>query len=280
MEFDLSNLSGETWEKIEQYGVPALKALVILIVAYVVAGLVKRSMMRAFTRAKLDLTLSRFFSSAARYAIITFAVIGILATFGIETSSFAAVIAAMGLAVGLAFQGTLGSFAAGMMLLIFRPFKVGDVITASGVTGAVEEIDLFTCTLIPPDGRVFIVPNGAVFGNVIENITGPEQRRVDIDVGTDYGKDCDEVRAVLEKMIVDIPGGLEDPPPQVFLSGLGASSVDWQIRVWCNTEDYWDVYQAIIAHTKKALDEAEIGIPFPQTDVHFDPNVVTAMGKS
>ncbi|MFK7988372.1 MAG: mechanosensitive ion channel family protein [Sandaracinaceae bacterium] len=244
--------------------------LVALFVAWIVAGMVKRALLRGFEKANFDKTLSRFISNMSRYAILVFSVLGCLGVFGVETSSFAAVIAAAGLAVGLAFQGTLSNFAAGVMLLVFRPFKIGDVVDAGGAVGAIAEIDLFTTEMTTVDNQKVIVPNSSIFGGKIVNVTGHPQRRVDIDVGTDYGADLQEVRDVLEAMAPKIEGVLSDPPPQIFLKSLGGSSIDWQVRVWCNTEDYWDVWQRTTHQTKDTLDKAGVGIPFPQMDVHLD----------
>jgi small conductance mechanosensitive channel len=199
--------------------------------------------------------------------------------FGIQTTSFAAVIAAGGLAIGLAFQGTLSNFAAGVMLLAFRPFKVGDLIVVAGTMGTVQEIELFTCELTALDNRRIVIPNSSIFGSTIENLTHHPQRRVDIPVGTSYSADTDRVRAVLEATLAKVEGVLEEPAPQVLLKGLGSSSVDWQLRGWCNTEDYWDVWQRMIRDAKAALDREGIGIPFPQQDVHLDPDVVQALKR-
>ena len=199
--------------------------------------------------------------------------------FGIQTASFAAVLAAAGFAIGLAFQGTLGNFSAGVMLLVFRPFKVGDFVEVNGETGTCEHIDLFTCEFRTLDNKKLIVPNGAVFGSTITNYTGYEIRRADVNVGAEYSADLDKTRKVLEKAAANIPGMIKDPAPQVFLASLGDSSVDWQLRIWCKTADYWDVYQATVRAAKVALDEAGIGIPFPQRDVHLDEAVIQAISS-
>ncbi len=277
---DWENLGAEAWTTIADYGANVVGALLALFLGRIVAGWVRRLMVRAFDKSKFDATLARFFSNAARYAILTFTVLGVLGLFGVETSSFAAVIAAMGLAVGLAFQGTLSNFAAGVMLLVFRPFKVGELIEVGGALGTVDEIDLVTTVLSSLDNKKLTMPNSAIFGAQITNYTAKPLRRVDIDVGTDYGADLVEVRRVLEAMVPGIEGALEEPAPQVFLAGLGASSIDWQIRVWCETPAYWDVWQATIVATRPALDGAGVGIPFPQQDVHFDPELVDALRKS
>lgn len=255
-----------------------LGVIVALFAAWIVAGGASRLLRRTLEARAFDATLTRFFSKLLRYAILTFAAIGCLGVFGIQTASFAAVLAAAGLAIGLAFQGTLSNFAAGMMLLIFRPFKVGDLVKVDGELGTVEEIELFTTELKTADARRIILPNSGVFGSKIENISHHPKRRVEVEVGTDYGAELEATRRVLEAAAGQIPGALTDPPPQVFLAGLGASSVDWKIRVWADGGVYWDVYQATVAQVKKALDAAAISIPFPQRDVHFDAETLKALG--
>lgn len=268
-------------EQTRFWGLRIAGVLVALFIAWIVAGWLSNTLRRTLERRKFDATLTRFFSKMLRYAILTFAVLGCLGVFGIETASFAAVIAAMGLALGLAFQGTLSNFAAGVMLLVFRPFKVGDFVRAGGETGSVEEIELFTTELKTPDNRRIIIPNSAIFGANIENVTHYPERRCDIEVGVVYSADCEAVRALLEGVAPKIAGVLAEPPPQIFLKGLGASSVDWVVRVWCKTPEFWDVHQRAIRDIKKALDEAGIGIPFPQRDIHLDPEVIAALrGKS
>ena len=261
------------------YAPKVIGALVAFFVAWTVAGWARRLVQRNLEKREFDATLSRFFANATRYLILIAAVLGILGIFGIQTASFAAMLAAAGFAVGMAFQGTLGNFAAGIMLLAFRPFKVGDYVSVSDVDGIVEHIDLFTCEFRSLDNKKLIIPNGEVFGKTIKNNTGYELRRVDIDVGADYAADVDATRAALEKALSNIPGKIAEPESQIFLKELGGSSVDWQVRVWCKTEDYWDVHEQTVRATKMALDQAGIGIPFPQTDVHFDSDVVAALKR-
>jgi small conductance mechanosensitive channel len=223
-------------------------------------------------KARFDATLAKFFGTVARWTVIVLAVIGCMGVFDIQTASFAAMLAAAGLAVGLALQGTLSNFASGIMLLLFRPFKVGDWISVAGHNGIVDAIDLFVITLDTSDNRRIIIPNSEVFGSTIENWTYHKARRVEINVGTDYPENLDQVRTVLEKAAAGVPGQHEDYPSQVFLSDLGDSSINWQVRVWSAPQpaSYWAVWQATTLAVKKALDEAEIGIPFPQMDVHLD----------
>ena len=273
---DIEALLGTISEFGVTWGIKIVGVIVALFVAWLFAGWAQRTINKRLT-GRFDPSLTKFFASLIRYAVIGGAIVGCLGVFGIETASFAALIAAMGLAIGLAFQGTLSNFAAGVMLLIFRPFKVDDLVIIDGRVGVVEGIELFTTLINTPDNRKVIIPNGAVFSNTIENLTHNPARRVDIPVGVDYGADIDEVRSVLEAAVPEIPGIMSDPEPQVFLEGLGASSVDWQVRVWCDPEDYWDVYQATIRASKKALDTAGISIPFPQQDLHLDPDVTDAL---
>ena len=260
-------------------GLNAAKALVILFVAWIIAGWARRIVTRSLEKREFDQTLARFFANALRYLILIGAVLAVLGIFGIQTASFAAMLAAAGFAIGMAFQGTLGNFAAGIMLLAFRPFKVGDFVTVADVEGVVEHIDLFTCEFRSLDNKKLVIPNGEVFGKTITNNTGYELRRVDIDVGADYSADIDATRAALQTALKNIPTRIDEPTSQIFLKELGASSVDWQVRVWCKTEDYWKVYEETIRATKMALDQAGIGIPFPQTDVHLDTDAIKALSR-
>jgi small conductance mechanosensitive channel len=262
-----------------EHGPKVLGVLLALFVAFVLAGWAERGVRAALEKRNFDATLTRFFAKFARYLILVGGVLGCLGVFGIQTASFAAVLAAAGFAVGMAFQGTLGNFAAGIMLLVFRPFKVGDFVEVNDDTGICEHIDLFTCEFRTLDNRKLIIPNGAVFGSTITNYTGYDIRRVDIDVGAEYSASIDATRKALEDSAANIPGIIKDPAPQVFLKGLGGSSVDWQVRVWCMTGDYWDVWQATVRACKVSLDEAGIGIPFPQQDVHLDASVIEALSN-
>jgi len=271
-------LGTDTVALIANYGMRVLGVLVAIVLAWIIGGWVRRLMMRAFEKANFDATLSRFFSALARYVIISLSVIGCLGVFGVETASFAAIIAALGLAIGLAFQNTLSNFAAGVMLLVFRPFKVGDWIIVAGITGGVEEIELFTTELTTLDNRKIVIPNSIIFSNPIENITGRATRRCDVSVGVVYAADIDETRRVLEGALATIEWKLAEPESVVFLKGLGSSSVDWQLRIWCQAADYWKTYEAGVRAAKYALDQAGIGIPFPQMDVHLDAPVVKSLG--
>jgi small conductance mechanosensitive channel len=228
---------------------------------------------------KFDVTLSTFFGSVMRWLIVVAAVVACLGVFGIETTSFAAIIGAAGLAIGLAFQGTLGNFASGVLLLTFRPFGIGDLVKIGGELGVVAEIGLFTVSLDTPDGRRIVIPNSAVTSGTIENITHNDKRRVDIDVGVEYSADIEATREVLDKAAASVEGRLEKEGHQVIVLSLGDSSVNWQVRVWCMTADYWAVWERTLTAVKKHLDEAEIGIPFPQMDVHLPKDAAPAPAR-
>jgi small conductance mechanosensitive channel len=262
---------GALWKLVESYAAPAVAALLMLVVGYFAAKLLSR-MASMPVRRKVDETLGRFTGKLIFYSIMLFTILGVLGMFGVSVTSFAAVIGAAGFAIGLAFQGTLSNFSAGVLLLVFRPFKVGDIITAGGVSAKVDEIDLFVTTLNTSDNRRFIVPNSQITGSTIENVSFHSERRVDLTIGVDYNACLETTRRVLgeavecqrEKMIEGEGRGF-----QVVLSELGDSAVIWTLRFWTTRDDYWTVREQLLADVKNGLDRAGIGIPFPQMDVHL-----------
>lgn len=250
-----------------RYGIRVVGVIIALVLGFWVAGRVGSLVRRSMERREIDTTLAGFAGNSTRWLVIILVGVACLGVFGIETTSFAAIIAAGGLAIGLAFQGTLSSVAGGVMLLVLRPFKAGDVVTVAGQTGKVMEIGLFATLLDTPDNRRLILPNNTVFGATIENKSFHEKRRVDLTVGVDYDADLQETRKVLEAVAEGVEGGDDFA---VVLVSLGASSVDWQLRVWCAGADYFAVLEALTDATKRQLDAAGIGIPYPQMDVHID----------
>lgn len=250
------------------YGPKVITALVILGVGWIAAGWAGRVTRNALTRARVEPTLTGFLSRLVTWGTMLLVVLACVSIFDVETTSFAAIIGSAGIAIGLAFQGTLSNFAAGMMLLMFRSYKVGDLIQVAGQMGKVHAIELFTTTLDTLDNRRLIIPNGQIFGSTIENITYHPYRRADVNVGVAYAADIDATRRVLLEAAQRVPGGLADPPPDVFLLDLGNSSVNWSVRVWANAADFGAVRQATVRGVKMALDEAGIEIPFPQMDVY------------
>ena len=259
-----------TMPLVENYLLPAGMALLILIVGYFIAKALSRIISGPVTK-RVDETLGRFIGKLAFYVLMAVVLIAVLGKVGVEVTSFAAIMAAAGFAVGLAFQGTLSNFASGVLLLVFRPFKVGDVINAAGITASVYEIDLFTTTFNTPDNRRIVVPNSAIAAGTIENVTFHKERRIDISVGVAYDADIDKTRAVLAAAAESLKDKLvegEGRGCQIVLTDLGACSVNWTIRFWTRAADFWLVKEALIRAVKMKLDEAAIGIPFPQMEVH------------
>jgi len=251
------------------YGLRVLGACVILIVGRIASRVTETILRRLLDRAKVDPTVGVFVGNLARYSVLAFALIAALAQFGIQTTSFIAVLGAAGLAVGLALQGSLSNFAAGVLILLFRPFSLEDVITAGGATGTVKHIGIFTTTLHSPDNQKIVVPNSAVTGGTIVNISANPTRRVDLKAGIGYGDDIAKAKEVLEKILAGHPKVLADPAPVVRVVELGDSSVNFVVRPWVNTPDYWDVYFDVTRAIKEEFDRAGISIPFPQRDVHL-----------
>ncbi|MEZ6131661.1 MAG: mechanosensitive ion channel [Planctomycetaceae bacterium] len=255
---------------IERYLLPAAGVLLLVIVGYMLAKFVAR-MISTPVRKRVDETLGRFVGKVVYYAIMVSILIAVMGKFGLQVTSFAAILASAGFAVGMAFQGTLGNFAAGIMLLVFRPFKVGDVISAAGITAKVNEIDLFTTTFDTPDNRRFIVPNTAITAGTIENISHHSERRVDVHVGCEYSADLRETREVLANAAESLQNRMvvgEGRGYQVVLGTLGDSAVNWTVRFWTRAENYWPVTEALTEAVKNHLDEAGIGIPYPQMEIH------------
>ena len=251
------------------YAIRIVGVLVLLWIAFRIGRWAGNKVSHNLEVRDFDTALSRFFGALARWGINLGAMLGCLGIFGVETTSFAAVIGAAGLAIGLAFQGTLANFAAGIMILVFRPFDIGDYVKAAGHEGIVEQIGLFTIAIDTVDNRRIILPNSEVAGKTLENVTHHDYRRVDLDVGVAYDADLNEARAALEAAIAKVAKRSKKRDHQVFLAGLGDSSVNFQVRIWCKTGDYWTVWDAGLQAIKESLEEAGVGIPFPNLEVHF-----------
>lgn len=246
------------------YGFSILGAGLILIAGLWAAGFTQRHLVRALDRTgKIDPTISLFLGSAAKYLIIVFSIIAVLEQFGVETTSLVALLGAAGLAIGLAMQGTLSSVAAGVMLLIFRPFRVGQFIEAGGVSGTVESITLFTTHLNTGDNVHIVVPNAEIWGAPITNFSHNPTRRIELVVGIGYDDEIHRAISTVEDVLAADPRALAEPTPVIEVSNLGASSVDILIRVWCKSEDYWALKWALTRAIKEAFDRAAISIPYP-----------------
>jgi len=239
-------------ELMGEYVAPAFLALAVGWFSFIIASAIGRYV-GGLVAKKVDLTLGKFLTKAVRNLLMIVVAMGVLSYFDVDVTGLAAVLAAISFAVGMALQGTLGNFASGVMLLLFRPFKVDDFIVLADTQ---------------VDNRHVIVPNGEIFGSKLENYTRNELRRVDVNVGAAYDADLNETRQALERAVMSVSESVVSPPPQVYLDALGASSVDWQLRVWCKPADYWGVREQLTAAAKTQLDLANISIPFPQLDVN------------
>ena len=260
--------SETTVDLVSSWGLSVLGALFVLIVGLFLARIVRSTVRRALARSSVDQTLVPFFSNLVYYALVAFVVIAVLGLFGIPTTSFVALLGAAGLAVGLALQGTLSNFAAGVMLLIFRPFKAGDYVEAGGAEGTVLELGVFASKLETLDRIRIILPNAAIWSGTIKNFTASPVRRNDVAVGISYGDDIGRARSVILGVLTEDARVLPDPAPEVVVAGLGDSSVDLLALPYCSPEDYWGLRFDLIQRIKEALDNAGVSIPFPQRDVH------------
>jgi small conductance mechanosensitive channel len=253
---------------VSTWGVRVIGALAVLLIGRWIAGRVRKLVARGLERAGADPALVPFFSSMAYYFVGAVVVIAVLNLFGIETTSLIAVLGAAGLAVGLAMQGTLSNFAAGVMLLMFRPLRPGDYVEVAGTAGSVQELGLFSIILNTPDNVRIIVPNASVFGATIRNYSANDTRRNDLVVGISYGDDIGKALEVVRGVLKGDQRVLAEPEPVVAVSELGDSSVNLVVRPWCRKEDYWVLRFDLTRKLKEELEAAGCSIPFPQRDVH------------
>jgi small conductance mechanosensitive channel len=269
----------QIWQDIYSYlaknGLRFLAALVIFFVGRWAARWVSQLVEQALIKARVDETVAKFTKHVTNIGLLIFVVIAALARAGMETTQVAVALGAAGLAIGLALQGSLSNFASGFLMIIFRPFKVGDLVEAAGVLGTVEEIQIFNTIVNTPDNVRVIVPNGNITGANIKNYTANGTRRVDLVVGVSYEDDLRRAKQIIEQVLAGDDRVLKEPAPTVAVSELGDSSVNFVVRPWVNPADYWDVYFGVTAKIKLALDESGISIPYPQRDVHIKSNVGT-----
>lgn len=255
---------------ITTYGLDVMGAIAILIVGWIAAGWAKSTTARALGKIKsVDDMLTSFFSSLVKYAILAFTVVAMLNRFGVETTSFVAVIGAAGLAIGLALQGTLSNVAAGVMLLMFRPYKVGDFIEGAGLSGTVKAAGLFTTDLATGDNIHIVVPNSQLWGAAIRNFSHHDKRRVDLTIGIGYGDDIDKAMDVIKRICAADDRIHKDPETFVEVANLGADAVELVVRVWADTSNYWPVKFALTKAVKQTFDKEGISFPYPQRDVHI-----------
>lgn len=255
-----------------QFGMNILGAIAILIIGLWVAKILTKTFNKMLVKRDTDPTLTKFFTALLRVGLIAFVVIAAISQAGVETTSFVAVLGAAGLAIGLALQGSLSNFASGVMLIIFRPIRVGDYIEGGGISGSVKEIGIFVTILTSPDNKTIFIPNSKLTSDNIVNYSMNDTRRVDMVFGIGYSDDIDKSKKVLNEIINSNEKILKDPKPNIKLHELADSSVNFIVRPWCKTADYWDVYFEVTETVKKRFDEENIEIPFPQRDVHVHQN--------
>jgi len=265
----VSQLWTQVQDVVAVWGLKVIAALAIFIIGRWIAMMVRRGLRSMMEKSGADPIIIGFVASIAYIALLAFVVIAALGQLGIQTTSFIAILGAAGLAVGLALQGSLANFAAGFLMIIFRPFKVGDFIEGAGVAGVVEAIQIFTTTLKTGDNKTIIIPNAKLAGDNITNYSAKDTRRVDMTVGVAYDADLSKVKDVLNDIISKEARIHADPAPQVAVAELADSSVNFVVRVWTGTADYWGVKFDITETIKNRFDAESIGIPFPQRDIHI-----------
>lgn len=267
----LENFVATFQEEMIAWGPDVVAAVAILVIGWFVARFATALLAKGMTRARVDVILVRFVRNIAYTTLMAMIVIAALGRLGVNTTSFAALIAAAGLAIGLAFQGSLSNFAAGVLLMVFRPFKVGDYVEAGGVSGSVEEVQIFTTVLRTPDNKKVILGNSSITEASITNYAAYRTRRVDLVFGVAYDDDLRLTRDVIMRVLSQESRVLQDPAPTIGVGELADSSVNFVVRPWVNTADYWAVHFDLTEAMKVAFDEAGLSIPFPQRDVHIAP---------
>ena len=266
-----------TQEDIEMYintyaipwGINIAMALIIFVIGRMVVGVIISMFGKLMSRSKYDDMLIDFLKSILNAVLMLFVIVASLDELGVDTTSLVAILGAAGLAIGLSLQDSLKNFAAGVMLLVFKPFRAGDYVEAAGVAGTVKKVGIFTSAMNTPDNKEIIVPNGKIYGDNIVNYSAMTTRRVDMTFGIGYGDDLLKAKNVLEQMVKEDERILEEPAPVVAVSSLGDSSVNFTVRPWVKKEDYFAVLWAFTENVKLRFDKEGISIPFPQMDVHF-----------
>lgn len=252
-----------------EFGINLVAALAIFIIGRIAVGFAVRALRAAMRKNGIEKTLETFLSNLIRWALMVVVIIAAIAQVGIETTSFIAVFGAAGLAVGLALQGSLSNFASGVLIVLFRPYRVGDFIEAAGISGSVEQVQILTTVLKTGDNKQVIVPNSKVMNSIITNFSANETRRIDLVIGVSYDDDLDKVKKTLQELVDADERILKDPGAKIAVSELGDSSVNLVVRPWAQTADYWNVRFDLTEAIKKRFDKENISFPFPQQDVHL-----------
>lgn len=270
MSIDLNSIDWQA--KIIEYGLGAVKCILIILIGFWIVKILTKLFTKALNSRSLDAALVGFLQSIVSNGLKILVVVTAISMLGVQMTSFIAILGAAGLAIGLALSGTLQNFAGGILLLVLKPFKLGDVISAQGHMGKVKDIQIFMTTLLTSDNKTVLLPNGPLANNDITNFSTEEIRRVDMSMGISYNADIDHAREVLLGIMKDHPNILEEPSPLVVVTAHGASSVDLSVRAFCNQSEYWNVYFDVLEKAKKAFDRENIEIPFPQMVIHTEPN--------
>lgn len=265
----VEDLLAQSWDLIITYGGRLVLAILVLIIGLSIIKRITNVFRKTLTKREVDASLIPFLSSLINALLKVMLVISIASMVGIEMTSFVAVLGAAGLAVGLALQGSLSNFAGGVLILILKPFKVGDFIEGAGNSGTVREIQIFYTYLTTPTGQEIMVPNGSLSNNSIVNYSYNNTRRLDMTFGIGYGDDIDKAKAILHEIAAAETRFLDEQGITIFVEALADSSVNIRLRGWLNNGDYWDVLNNLNEKVKKAFDEAGVGIPFPQMDLHL-----------
>ena len=265
MDFNFAQIT----DAIASFAPKVIGAILTLIIGFWVIGWITRVLKRTMEKRQVDATIRPFLGSLVNLLLKILLLISVAGMFGVETTSFVARFGAVAFALGLALQGNLGHLASGILLLVFKPYKVGDLVELEGRVGTVEAIQIFNTLLLTPDNKKVIIPNGVVTSGVITNISGQGKIRVDMTFGIGYDDDIDKAREVIQRVAHSCPQVLKDMPVDIFVSQHADSSVNLAVRPWANSEDYWAVYFFLHEHVKKEFDKAGVGIPFPQLDVHM-----------
>ena len=265
----MEDLISKVWELLTIYGLKVIAAIVVFIAGRWIAKGLTKIAENVMNKKQVEPTIVSFAANMTYIALLVFVVLAALGQLGIQTTSFIAVIGAAGLAIGLALQGSLANFAAGFLMIIFRPFKVGDYIEGAGVTGTVEAIQIFTTQLQTPDNKTVIIPNAALTADNITNWSIKGTRRVDLVMGIGYGDDIDKAKKIMADVLEKDERIFKDPAPKIGVVELADSIVNFVVRPWVKVEDYWDVYFDTTENIKKSFDDQGISIPFPQRDVHM-----------
>jgi small conductance mechanosensitive channel len=265
----MENLIEQTSEFIFLYGIKVLGALATLVIGFWIIGHINKVVRNIMAKRNWDPTVRPFLGSLISIGLKILLLLSVAGMFGIPTTSFIAVFSALAFAVGFSLQGNLGNFASGVLILIFKPYRVGDFISVQSFSGVVKEIQIFNTLLQALDNRIIIIPNGAITSGPIENLTTQGERRHDLTFGIGYKDDIDKAKAALEKVLRSTPGALLDKEYQIFVRALNNSSVDFAVRFWAKNEDFWSAFFHINEAVKKEFDRQGIGIPYPQMDVHL-----------